>query len=346
MTYRDVVTAHLQLLAETIDPTIEAAASQAAVAGSLLGEWADEPVERFDDHHSFASNDGSPVEFSLAMTRSAAEARALFEPLNSASDPSSPRREGRRFVERLDEALNVDVHRFRLIADLFDETSGTYSMLGSAALKTGGTPLFKVYLNPAARGLRPQQVVGEAMGRLGLSTQWEFLSERLGRDGFDRPQQEIALFALDLGDSPDARVKLYLRHSDCGPDEIERAASLARDYQPDAFTKILGRFYDDPVEHAAKAPITCLAYQGGGPEPASATLYCPLDPNLDDDAEARTRVVDVLTMSGIAPDLFDDVVSAISGTDPSSGHRLSWMSCKRPADPVVTVYAGLGGTPR
>lgn len=345
LTYRNVVATHTARLSRTIAPADKASAQQVDFVCSLLGPWADEPVERFDRYHSFVANDGSPVEFSFAMTRTGSEARFLFEPLDTTLGPPVPPREGHRFIERLTEALNLDVSRFYLVADLFDgiPPSGSFSMMCAAALQAG-TPLFKVYLNPAIGPLPPQQVVGAAMGRLGLSAQWSTVRERLGSGVLDTPHHEIALFALDLGNYPEARVKIYLRHAGCGPEEIERVAALAPDYQPDLFAKILGRIYNDPVDSLPKAPMTCLSFLGNHSEPASVTLYCPLDPNIDTDAESSTRIVDVLEMSGIAPDLFGAVTTAVSGIDPGGERRLSWVSYKRPADPVVTVYAGLDGT--
>jgi DMATS type aromatic prenyltransferase len=347
LTYRNVVATHLKLLRETVAPADEAAAQQLELVCSLPGAWADEPIERFDRYHSFVANDGSPVEFSVAMTRSGAQARLLFEPVDSTPGPPSPWREGRRFVERSSEVLHLDVSRFHLVADLFDGMPpiGSFSMMCAAALTTRD-PLVKVYLNPAIGPMQPHHVVGAALERLGLNTQWRLLSECLGVDTFGSPHHEIALFALDLGTFPGARVKVYLRHTGCGPDQIERVAALAPDYQPGLFAKILGQIYDDPVESLAKAPMTCLSFLEDSPEPASVTLYCPLDPNIGNDAQAGARVTDLLEMSGIAPETFKSAATVISGPDPADGHRLSWVSYKRPADPVVTVYAGLDGSAR
>ncbi|MFE5571829.1 tryptophan dimethylallyltransferase family protein [Amycolatopsis japonica] len=303
-------------------------------------------MERFDGHHSFAANDGSPVEFSCAMARSGAEVRLLFEPLDTGQTPPSQRAEGHRFVERLNEVLAIDVSRFLLVADLFAgrSSTGSFSMLCSAALRTGGSPLFKVYMNPAVGESRPQEVVAEAMSRLGLDEQWAFLIRQLGEGGFDSPHQGIEGLSLDLGGSPEARVKLYLQHSGCGVEQIERVARLAQDHQPDLFAKILDRLYDAPVDRLVKAPTTCLSFQANHREPVSVTLYCPLDPNLSDDAEASARVVDLLEMSAIAPEPFGALATAVSGADPADGRRFSWVSYKRPTDPVVTVYAGLDGS--
>ncbi|WP_410604701.1 tryptophan dimethylallyltransferase family protein [Amycolatopsis sp. lyj-90] len=346
-TYRDIATTHLQLASRTISATGGFAGRQIDLVGSLLGAWADQPVEQFDRHHSFAGNDGSPVEFSCAMTRSGAEVRLLFEPLDAGRPPRPSPEAGHRFVELLNKILAIDVSRFRVVADLFAgvPSAGSCSMLCSAALRTGGTPLFKVYMNPAVGEPRPHQVVGEAMSRLGLSEQWALVAEHL-RDGLGSREQEVALFALDLGDSAESRVKIYFRHGGRAPEQVERVAGLSGDHQPDLFTKILDRVYDVPVERLVKAPMTCLSFQGDRRVPVSATLYCPLDPNISDDAEASTRVVDLLEMSGIAPEPFGALAGTISGTDLACGRRLSWVSYKRPADPVVTVYAGLDGSAR
>ncbi|WP_216898436.1 tryptophan dimethylallyltransferase family protein [Nocardia alni] len=342
-TYRNIVATHLELLRRAIGPTDDAAVRQIELVCSLLGAWADEPVEQLDHYRSFVGNDGSPVEFSVAMTRSGAAARLLFEQLGG---PPPWRQEGAGFVERLHETLGLDVGRFRRIADLFDGTPppGSFSMMYGAALTTDDLPLFKVYLNPAIGPMRPLRTVGAAMERLGLSAQWSHLNEYLEGGTFDWTHHEIGFFAMDLGAFPDARVKLYIRHTGCGPDEIERIAMLAPDHQPDLFTKILGRLYNGPI--AVKAPVSCLSFVEGRVAPATITLHCPLDTNAADDAEAGARVTDVLEMSGIAPDLFGTLTSAISGADPAGGRRLSWMSYKRPADPVVTVYAGLDGSAR
>ncbi|UOZ06982.1 tryptophan dimethylallyltransferase family protein [Amycolatopsis sp. WQ 127309] len=330
------------MLSETAGRSGETAARDVELATSLMGNWVNEPVSRLDDHHSFAANDGSPVEFSFAMNRSEVEPRVCFESLDRSSGAPHGLTQ-HHFVRQLDDVLAVDVSRLRLVEDLFapGPAGGLFSMLCATAFRADGDPLFKVYLNPATAG-EPRQAVGEAMARLGLGAQWAFLEKQLGAGR--SPHQEIAFFALDLGASPEARVKLYLRHTGCGPAEFERAAGLAEDYQPDLFTKILGRLYGDAAAGLRKAPMTCLAFQGNRPQPTSATLYCPLDPNLADDAEANARIVDLLEMSGIASDRFDTVSTAISGSHPAGAHRLSWLGYKQPSDPIVTVYAALDGS--
>lgn len=319
-TYRATVTNHLTALG--LDH------HHLAVANSVMGEWADKPVTELAP--SFAANDGSPVEFSFALTRSGTETRMGFESLDTPA-----RLTNHHFVRRLRDDLGIDVTRLALIEDLFAPAGGLFSMFCATAFRAGG-PLFKVYLDPAARG-EPHRAVGEAMHRLGLNAPWD----RLGS-----PHQEIAVFALDLGTAPEARVKLYLRHTGTDPADLERVSALADDHEPDLFTKILTRVYGHPTTDLPKAPMTCLAFRGSSPHPASATLYCPLDPNLAHDAEAAARVLDLLEMSGIAPDPFHTLATTISGPDLTRGHRLSWLSYKQPEDPVVTLYAGLDGSPR
>ncbi|GAB3145893.1 hypothetical protein GCM10027258_37020 [Amycolatopsis stemonae] len=335
-TYRDVVTAHLAVSSLALGLEHAAVARHVELAGSLMGDWADQPVTRLDNHHSFAANDGSPVEFSFAMTRSGAEARMGFESLDTPA-----RLTNHHFVRWLHDVLAVDVTRLHLVEDLFTpKPSDLFSMFCATAFRPG-EPLFKVYLNP---GAAPHRTIGEALHRLGLSEPWTLLDDHLGPGWADSPQHEIAVFALDLGTTPEARVKLYFRHTGAEPEAVERIASLADDHQPDLFTKILTRIHGSTAD-LAKAPMTCLAFRESRPRPDSATLYCPLDPNLRDDAEAATRVRDLLEMSGIAPEDFDAIATAVSGPDLTTGRRLSWLSYKQPADPVVTVYAGLDGSP-
>lgn len=346
-TYREIVAAHLRAVHATVPTAAETAcAQQIDLVSSALGSWADEPVERFDHHHSFTANDGSPVEFSYAMSRSAAEARVLFEPLDTTQDPPLPRQAGRHFVDRLERVPGVEVDRYRRVVDLFAgvPTTGDFSMLCSAELKPGKAPLFKAYLNPAIDRLAPHEVVGEAMSRLGLDAQWAMVADELGVSGPGRPRQKVALFALDLGNPHEARVKVYFRHTGGGTEEAEQIARLGQDYRPDLFAKIIDRCYGGSVDRLPKALMTCLAFRENQGEPDPATLYCPLDPNVGNDAEAVELVVNLLEMSGIGTDRFRTLATTISGTDPAAGRRLSWLSYKRPADPVVTIYAGLDGS--
>jgi DMATS type aromatic prenyltransferase len=346
-TYREIIQLHLTTIVNAIDRSDLSLTNQINVVNSLFGSWTDEPVERFEDHHSFVANDGLPIEFSFALSRTDTSVRLLFEPLDVPSRAPYWSHEGYAYIERLDKLLHVDVRRYRAIRDLFERKhppDATFSILHSAALAANcDIPLFKVYLNPAVAGAEPRYVVDEAMTRLGLGQQWATAKDHLGDSSFDSQQYEIALFALDLGDSAEARVKIYLRHTDCGPEEIERAASIADDHRPNLFTDILKRVDESYNGNWQKAPMTCLSFQESRNGASSVTLYCPLDPNVAHDADSNRHILDLLEVSGIEPTSYRAIMATISDADLTRTRRLSWFGYKNPDDPVITVYAGLRG---
>lgn len=347
--YGKVVGTHLTESINTLGLAGTSGFTQVETVCSVLGAWAEEPVARFDHRHSYTANDGLPVEFSFAFGRTTAGARVLFEPQALSDDVLSGQREGRAFVERLERSLGVDVDRFRAVEDLFlgeHASPPLFSMLHAAALtQQGRVPLFKTYFNPAALDAPPVEVVGEAMARLGLARQWAALRGHLGASDLGSPGQEVALFALDHGADPEARVKIYLRHSGCGPGEIERVAAIARGHRLGLFSRFLEETSDLPVADWSKAPMTCLAYRGSRPVASSVTLYCPLEPNLAHDGLAEQRVLSLLAESRIDTAPCQALLDMVCGTDRSQSRRLSWFGYKNPDDPVVTVYAGLSGVP-
>lgn len=339
----------MQSLTEVTGISGESAARQLEILDSVLGAWSDASVKDFDRHHSFTANDGSPVEFSFAVSKASAAARVLFEPLDGVASPFSSMREGWAFAQRLGQVAGIDVGRFWRVKDLFSGAGAgdSFSMLYSAELDARAeAPLFKVYLNPSLQGSAPARVVGAAMARLGMGEGWAALYRHLDRSTRGQDGPEIALFALDLGESPDARVKIYLRHAGCASAAIDQAARFAGDYQPGWFTEILYYLYGDGVARLTKPPMTCLAFTGNTIRTCSATLYCPLDPNLASDAVADTRISVVLDTVKIDPDIYRAAMRTICGSEMAGSNRLSWVSFKRPDDPVMTVYAGLDGSPR
>jgi hypothetical protein len=269
--------------------------------------------------------------------------------LGGVANPFSSWRDGVAFAQRLEQVAGIDVGRLWSIKDVFSSPAAgdSFSMLYSAELDAcAKAPLFKAYLNPSLQGNTPAEVVGAAMARLDMGEAWSGSYRHLDRSTHGRDGAEIALFALDLGGSPDARVKIYLRHTGCASVEIDQVARFAGDYRPGWFTQILCHLYGDGVARLAKAPMTCFAFTENTIGACSATLYCPLDPNLASDAAADGRITAVLDTVRLDPGVYRAAMHTICGSELAGSNRLSWVSFKRPGDPVMTVYAGLDGSPR
>jgi hypothetical protein len=344
-TYGDLVESHLSAAEHRLDWPLRADSVL-----PLLGDWAGREIAALDRHPSFVGNDTSPVEFSFTFARAGARSRVLFEPVDLTAEVGRERAEHLRRLSR----AGASLERFDRISDLFlperfrpeDPSSpevGVSPFLLMHAIEAGSRPLHKVYLNPAATGRPPAEVVETAMHRLGLAAEWAALVRGIGPARWGTPAQEPALFALDLSDCGQARVKVYLRHPD--GEEIERVARLGRDHAPGLYPEILRTVFPPPPGRPAKLPLTCTAFRAGEAAPM-VTLYCPLDPNLPDDGVALGQIGKLLIDADIDPTAFQGLADLICGPEPDTSHRLSWVGYKQPLDPVVTLYAGLDGTAR
>ncbi|WP_328491378.1 hypothetical protein OHS59_00485 [Streptomyces sp. NBC_00414] len=314
---------------------------------SVLGDWAAAPLSHFENYTSWVANNGAPLEFSFAHSASGvAGVRVLLEALREPVTPRSRQREGHAFTLRLAEEFGVHLGRYREIEDLFrceDEPRGPFSSMHAAELSPKGEPpLFKLYLNPGVTGASPAAVTAEVLRRLGLAEQWEAVVNHFRGGDLDAPEHEVALVGLDLSESPDARVKVYLRHTGVDAEGVDRAGAVAADHREGVFTEVIGAIAGDvSVQRWKKAPMTCLAFQPGRSVPASVTLYCPLEPNIVNDEVSAERVSLIMDMAGADPALYRATVAAICGPEPRGLRRLSWVAYKNPAAPVCTVYAGL-----
>ncbi|GAA2714431.1 tryptophan dimethylallyltransferase family protein [Micromonospora olivasterospora] len=341
-TFRQLVEAHLASIRARLGQQHDLQVLFDEVSG-VLGDWADRPIGAGARQTSFVGNDGSPVEFSFTFSPDGVRTRVLFEPGGAAATRS----ELERHLALLAARLGDGTRRLEAVADLFLGPAADPSpFLLLHALEAGhatAPPLHKVYLNPAASGRPPLAVVREAMGRLGLGPAWERVEEHLGADRLGSPSYEPALVALDLVDRPVARVKVYLRHSQAGIDDIELVSRLGAGHRGGRYAELLGTLNPAPLAQWVKAPMTCLAFAADGTA-LTTTLYCPLDPNLPNDAVAGKRVTELLTRLGIGVEAFRSVAAAASGALPAASNRLSWIGFKEIGRPLVTVYVGLGGT--
>ncbi|WP_059005846.1 tryptophan dimethylallyltransferase family protein [Streptomyces specialis] len=320
---------------------------QAKALTSVLGAWASAPLSNFEHHTSWVANNGAPLEFSIAHSASGiVGVRVLLEALREPVTPRSCQQEGHAFTLRLAEEFGVHLGRYHEIEDLFrseDEPRGPFSLMHAAALSPKGEPpLFKLYLNPGATGAPPSSVAAEALRRLGLAEQWAAVVDHFPGGDLDAPGHEVALVGLDLSADEDARVRVYLRHTGVDAEAVERAGAVAADHREGVFARVVRAIGGEvPVARWTKAPMTCLTFRRDHAVPSSATLYCPLEPNLVNDGVAAERAALVMSMAGVDPSLYRATVAAISGPEPRRLRRLSWVAYKNPAAPVCTLYAGL-----
>ena len=79
----------------------------------------------------------------------------MFEPLGKCLTPFGVQESGRGLVRSLAALPGVSIERYLSLEDLFTVASPRLSRPGvwlSLAWQLGGAPMYKVYLNPQARG--------------------------------------------------------------------------------------------------------------------------------------------------------------------------------------------------
>ncbi|AFY95278.1 iron-containing redox enzyme family protein [Chamaesiphon minutus] len=291
-TYVEVGIEKLTILADTLglnDKIVEIVEIFRALAAS----WSQRKVGETTGWTSDVSDDGSPFEFSIALDPDKAELRVLVEAQGSAATVESNWQAGLELNQYLAEHYNISLDRFDRIADLFAPTNSAakFSMWHSACFYPDKPSAFKLYLNPQSQQpSRAAAVVEESLVRLGFTHAWPTLAETAAQRGPDK--DEFVYFSLDLAAhvgvaSPvenRARVKVYLRHQDATPAELESALSAARNYVPGDAIEFCQAMAPGQTSFSAKSAITAFSWvEGDNETPSVGTLHLPISNYATDD---------------------------------------------------------------
>jgi hypothetical protein len=303
------------------------------VVRDLLSPWADVPRGQSSKWVSEISDDNTPIEFSVAMGGKRSEVRILFEPQAEEATLEAYRALGLTFQRRLADEFGADLRRFDAIKELFLPCGmkGTFAVWNAVAFSPDGSPpLFKVYLNPQAYGPEhAQQVVEEGLLRLGLRDAWSALRRGVLRRAPD--VDELKYLSLDLSGEPHARVKIYVRHHDAVPTDLEAAASDAEGYCPGEFLEFTRAMRGSDDSLYVRAPFTCSSFLGERPARAVATtVYVPVCAYAEDDAIVQRRVHDYLVQNGTDPSIYDAIVGGFANRPLEAGVGMqSWLALRR-----------------
>ncbi|MBW4717574.1 tryptophan dimethylallyltransferase family protein [Saccharothrix obliqua] len=285
-------------------------ASSAELDG-LLGAWADRTAGAEPEYPSFVSRDGFPMEFSVSWRGGVPEVRVLFETPGEAPTAWAAQEAGRALTRSLAGRPGVSLARYLAVEDLFvvpDPAPFRPTVWHSMAYRPGERARYKVYLNPQAHGCAAvPEVMAAAMARLGLSSAWRGVASsltELAAEGHD-----LEFVALDLADAPDARVKVYFRHT--GRVDLDRVASFARTHDPvlaqPAYRDVYG-----PPGLPDNEPMTCLAFRAGAGGAEEANIYLRLPSEVSSDAEAAARITSVMRRFGVDHHQYRAVVDALA----------------------------------
>ncbi|RRO14164.1 hypothetical protein EIL87_20655 [Saccharopolyspora rhizosphaerae] len=281
-----------------------------------LSPWGDHPIGSCPEVPSFVSADGFPAEMSLSWRSHRPELRVLFESFGEDATPAGCQAAGRELTDRLADRDGVDLHRYRLVEDLFaseDPRVNRPTIWHSLAWRPGEATRYKAYFNPQARSTDPAAVLDtttEAVERLGLGRSWS--SVRATMPEMADRGNEIEFVALDLVGSERARVKVYFRITGRSWEDLDSVASLAAGHDPARAERVWRSLYNGQDKAEGEEPMVCLAFRAGAPQPEEANLYLRLTGNTASDEEAAERTAGLMRQEGLDPQAYLDVVEALA----------------------------------
>jgi DMATS type aromatic prenyltransferase len=259
---------------------------------TLTSSWGETVVGANSTWQSDVSDDGAPFEFSIAFDSKKAELRVLIEAQGSEANLQSNWQAGLELNQQLAEKYHVNLDRFQEISDLFAPTNSAakFSIWHSACFYADKEPAFKLYLNPQAQSQsKAAAIVEESLVRLGFDRAWPTLAETAAQRGPDK--DEFVYFSLDLAAHTQARVKVYLRHHDATPAELESALSAARNYVAGDATEFCQAMAPGQTSFTQKPVTTYFAWvDGDNNTPSSATIQLPVSKYVADDGVVCDRL--------------------------------------------------------
>jgi hypothetical protein len=308
----------------------------------LISPWGDEARGRPMTWRSEISDDNTPIEFSVAIADRGIEVRALFEAQGEEPTLPSYRAAGMALTEKIEREYGADLSRLRQLEDLFlpQKMRGPFAVWHSAVFSRTQGPSFKAYLSPQAQGPAPAEgLVREGLERLGLGHAWPSLARSVLRRG--PVLDELKYFALDLTSDAHARVKIYVRHHEATPEDVEAAASAAATYVPGEALDFARAMRGGDDRLAVRAPFSCSSFVGGTEgRPASTTVYVPVCAYARDDQVVQNRVLSYMLGRRVDPAPYVALLHGFATRPLDSGVGMqSWMAFRRYAGEArLTLY--------
>jgi DMATS type aromatic prenyltransferase len=309
---------------------------------SISTSWGDRKVGEISTWQSDVSDDGAPFEFSLALDSEKVELRVLVEAQGSNPDLQSNWQAGLKLNQQLAEKYNVSLDRFDRIADLFSPTNpeAKFSMWHAVCFYPDKEPSFKLYLNPQSQSKsKAAAIVEESLVRLGFTHAWPTLAETVAQRGPDK--DEFVYFSLDLAAHERARVKVYVRHHDATPAELESALSAARNYISGDAIEFCQAMAPSQNSFSAKPAITAFSWiEGDDVTPSASTLHLPISNYAHDDRVVCDRLDLYFIEHGLPVSRYQSAIQSLATRTLEAGVGMhSYTSLRREQQQRrVTIY--------
>jgi DMATS type aromatic prenyltransferase len=309
----------------------------------LLGPHGVRPLSQPPVWPSEVADDNSPIEFSVAYNQTEPPSlRILAEVVDAAPGMHANMAAAYAFLDRQTARYGLSTDRLDSIRDVFAAIGpeAVFALWCSLVFRDGRPPEFKIYFSPEAQGVhRAPDLVAEALDRLGLAASYQAMLEHAVRPGELGRLDRLSFFALDLHDGSQSRVKLYVSHHDAQPFHAARAAAIVDDVhaaEVAEFCTLAGRvgmFTGRPL-------VSSYTLTEGAVRPIGFSVYVPIRSYVNDDREARDRVLGLMSRYRLDHTLLDRAITALTRRPLESGVGLIAHVSLRlgPPRPGLTVY--------
>ncbi|HEY2795620.1 MAG TPA: tryptophan dimethylallyltransferase family protein [Micromonosporaceae bacterium] len=322
-----------------MDPT-----TAGRLLADLLATTGTRPLSRPPIWPSGIADDHTPVEFSVAFNEHERPTlRILGEALDSAPTAATNALAARRFIATQAERFGLSLSQFDRVAKLFDtdDPAGGFALWLSLVFRHRRAPEFKTYFNPELTGVDyAPALVADAMQLLGLAGSYRDALRHGIRPGRLGQADRLTFFALDLHDDPHARVKLYLSHHDAQISDVVRAAGAVPGSDTDELAGFCATAGGGVRTFDGRPLISSYTFLGDADHAAGYSVYVPIRSYVNDDEQARHRVIGLLDRYGFDSSRLDPMIAALTDRRLDEGVGLiAHVSLRlgRPR-PGVTVY--------
>lgn len=332
--------ARLRLLCNAVGFEEQRTDEMLGLFSELLTPWGNRPIGASMPWRSDIGEEGTPYEFSLALSDGVPEVRIMVEAQGEEGTLRANRDAAYEAVVRLARKFGLSLDRFEAIQDLFlpEDPVGRY-VLWHAAVVRPNKPLFmKLYLNPKVHGEAfAPAIVEEALDRLGFASAWPSVVAACKRGS---AKDTLKYFSLDLTPGDTGRVKIYVYHHDARAEDIEAVASLARTYTPGAVTAFCKAITGEKGIFPGAPLASCLTFTRNDSRPEVTSTYVPFLGHVTNDLEASDRIRRFLEERGGDVRNFDRALGAVSTRSLiQRAGMLSYASLRNgDGPPRVTVY--------
>ncbi|UQA97311.1 tryptophan dimethylallyltransferase family protein [Streptomyces halobius] len=312
-----------------------------AVLRSMLSSWGERQIKQRPEWHSDVCADGSPIEFSASFSDDGTQIRVLVEAVPDELSTLAAQKSALGLTQTLIDDFGAAGGRLAAVSDLFlpSEDPTGFAMMHAVDFSSTGRPEFKVYLNPNANnGMTRTERTQEALDRLGFGQAWESVSA-YARRGFDLDR--IVYLGLDLSDRPESRVKVYFRHYDVVPADLDTCMEISTHHEPGLLGEFCRQLTGRAGELTDQPVVSNLTFtQAGGHAPVSATAYVPLWRYADSDSTLRDRICSVMADIGLPSTDYRSLLNHMARRPLSDGrgmHTYASVRVQR-GRPRMTTY--------